>query len=80
MNVLAVTVLVSLVLVAGAVLFLMHRAKGGDFEHGDRLSLLPLEDDAPGADSTPTPGKPPAGERSPAAAVPPGPPSPKEMR
>jgi hypothetical protein len=55
MNVLAVTVLVSLVLLAAAVLFLLHRAKDGDFEHGDRLSLLPLEDDGPGAGATPEP-------------------------
>jgi len=78
MNVLAVTVLVSLVLVAAAVLFLLHRAKDGDFEHGDRLSLLPLEDDSPGAGATGKPGTPPDGDQPPAGEAPPGPPSPQE--
>lgn len=66
MNVLPVTILVSLVLVAAAVLFLLHRAKDGDFEHGDRLSLLPLEDDSPGADRTPRPEATPDGDSPPA--------------
>lgn len=45
MDVLIVTVFISLVLVAAAVLFLFLRAREGDFEHGDRLSLLPLDGD-----------------------------------
>ncbi len=45
MDVLVVTLFVSLMLViAGLVLFIL-RMRAGDFEHGDRLSLLPLEDD-----------------------------------
>jgi hypothetical protein len=48
MQVLIITVLASLVLVVGAVLFLAARAHQGDFEHGDRLSLLPLQSDDPG--------------------------------
>lgn len=45
MNVLVITVFVSLILaVAGVVLF-VSRVREGDFEHGDRLSLLPLGDD-----------------------------------
>jgi len=42
---LKVTVFISLILaVAGLVLF-VSRVKQGDLEHGDRLSLLPLEED-----------------------------------
>lgn len=50
MDVLIVTVLASLALVVVALLFLAQRVKQGDMEHGDRLSLLPLEDDAPPED------------------------------
>ena len=46
MDVLILTLFVSLVLVAGGVIFLVVRARQGDFDHGDRLSLLPLADDA----------------------------------
>ena len=46
MDVLIVLVFVSLVMVGGAILLFLHGIKGGDFEHGDRLSLLPLEPDA----------------------------------
>ncbi len=46
MDILIVTVFVSLVLVAGGVLFFVSRLREGDFEHGDRLSLLPLAEDA----------------------------------
>jgi hypothetical protein len=35
----------SLMLVAGALAFFISRLKEGDFEHGDRLSLLPLVED-----------------------------------
>lgn len=45
MDVLILLLFVSMVLVAGAVLLLLSRVKGGDFEHGDRLSLLPLDHD-----------------------------------
>jgi hypothetical protein len=45
-EVLIVTIAVSLALVVAALLFLAQRVKQGDVEHGDRLSLLPLEDDA----------------------------------
>ena len=48
MDILIVTVFVSLVLVAGGVLFFVSRLREGDFEHGDRLSLLPLAEDANG--------------------------------
>lgn len=50
MDILIVTLFVSLLLVvAGLVLFVL-RLGAGDFEHGERLSLLPLEQDEP-ADS-----------------------------
>ena len=45
MDVLILTVFVSLMLVVAAILFLVKRAKDGDFEHGDRLSLMPLDDE-----------------------------------
>ena len=45
MDVLIVLVFVSLVLVVGALLFLLVRIRGGDFDHLDRLPFLPLEAD-----------------------------------
>lgn len=45
MDVLILLVFVSLVLVVGAVLLLFTGLREGDYEHGDRLSLLPLEED-----------------------------------
>lgn len=62
MDVLILTVFVSLVLAAGALLLLIKGVKEGDFEHGDRLSLLPLEEDlVPDDGDQPTPpGKPSA--------------------
>ena len=58
MDILIVTLFASSVLVvAGLVLFVL-RMRAGDFDHGDRLSLLPLDDDEPsepnGADSAET--------------------------
>ena len=46
MEILIVLVFVSLVLVTAAVLLFIMRIRGGDLEHADRLSLLPLEEDA----------------------------------
>ncbi|MBU0741387.1 cytochrome oxidase [bacterium] len=45
MDVLTATIFVSLLLVIGGLLLFVSRLKSGDFEHGDRLSLLPLDDD-----------------------------------
>ncbi|HMB68213.1 MAG TPA: cytochrome oxidase [bacterium] len=45
MEVIVILVFISLVLVAGALLLLFSRVHEGDFEHGERLSLLPLEID-----------------------------------
>jgi len=44
-EVVIVLVFVSLVLVTGAVVMFIMRVYGGDFEHSERLSLLPLDDD-----------------------------------
>ena len=46
MDVVVILVFISLVLVGGAVAFFVSRLRGGDFDHGARLSLLPLQDDA----------------------------------
>ncbi len=40
-----VLVALGLVLASAALAFFMIRLREGDFEHGDRLSLLPLADD-----------------------------------
>ncbi len=45
MDILIVTLFVSLVLVVVGVVFFVIRLRQGDLEHGDRLSLLPLEED-----------------------------------
>ena len=47
MDILIVTLFVSLVLVIAGVLLFVFRLRAGDFEHGERLSLLPLEDETP---------------------------------
>ena len=45
MEVVIILVFVSLVLVTAAVAMFIMRVKGGDLEHGDRLALLPLDDE-----------------------------------
>lgn len=47
MDILIVTLFASLVLVIAGLVFFVLRMQAGDFEHGDRLSLLPLQDDEP---------------------------------
>lgn len=54
MDIVIVLVFASLILVIAAVVFFVARLRGGDFDHGERLSLLPLAEDgapvaAPGA-------------------------------
>jgi hypothetical protein len=44
-DVIIALVFISLTLVAAGLVFFFTRLFEGDFEHGDRLSLLPLEDD-----------------------------------
>ena len=45
MEVLIITIFCSLMLVLAGLLLFFKGVKEGDFEHGDRLSLLPLEED-----------------------------------
>ena len=45
MEILNMQVFVSLLLVVGSVLLLAYSVKHADYEHADRLTLLPLEDD-----------------------------------
>jgi hypothetical protein len=45
MNVVALQVFVSLVLVAGSLVLFVHSVRQRDHEHADRLSLAPLESD-----------------------------------
>ena len=45
MDIIIVLVFISLTLVAAGLVFFFTRLFDGDFEHGERLSLLPLEDD-----------------------------------
>jgi cbb3-type cytochrome oxidase maturation protein len=53
MEVIVILILVSLGLVAAGLLFFASRVREGDFEHGERLSLLPLEpDEAPAPTSS----------------------------
>ena len=47
MDVLILLLFISLVFVTGAVLLFLRGVTSGDFEHGDRVSLLPLEPDSP---------------------------------
>jgi nitrogen fixation-related uncharacterized protein len=47
-DVVVMLVFISLVLVGVAVAFFVSRLRGGDFDHGARLSLLPLQDDEGG--------------------------------
>jgi nitrogen fixation-related uncharacterized protein len=44
-DVIIALVFISIVLVIGGLVFFFSRMSQGDFEHGDRLSLLPLDDD-----------------------------------
>lgn len=46
MDVLIILLFISLVFVTGAVLLFLRGVTSGDFEHGDRVSLLPLESDS----------------------------------
>jgi hypothetical protein len=51
MEVIGLQIFVSLMLVLSSVLLFLYSAKQRDHEHGDRLALLPLENDSPLADS-----------------------------
>lgn len=45
MEVLSLQVFVSLILVAGSLLLFVFTCRQRDFEHADRLALLPLDED-----------------------------------
>lgn len=45
MDVIVAMVFFSLALVIAGLIFFFNRLRGGDFDHGERLSLLPLADD-----------------------------------
>lgn len=45
MDIIIALIFISLTLVIAALVFFFSRLFEGDFEHGERLSLLPLEDD-----------------------------------
>ena len=45
MDIIIALVFISLTLVIAGLVFFFSRLFEGDFEHGERLSLLPLEDD-----------------------------------
>jgi hypothetical protein len=53
-DVVILLVFVSLVLVVGALIFFLTRLRDGDFDHGERLSLLPLAEDENQATAVPT--------------------------
>ncbi len=45
MEVIIILVFFSLTLVIAGLIFFFNRLHAGDFDHGERLSLLPLQDD-----------------------------------
>lgn len=45
MDVIVILVFFSLALVIAGLIFFFNRLHAGDFDHGERLSLLPLADD-----------------------------------
>jgi hypothetical protein len=47
MEILILQVFVSLMLVIGSVLLFLFTARQRDFDHADRLALLPVDDDGP---------------------------------
>ncbi len=45
MDVLILPVFVSICILAAGILFLLRSIRQGDYEHGDRLTLLPLDEE-----------------------------------
>ena len=45
MSIVIMQVFVSLLLVGGSLVLFLHSVRQRDFDHADRLSLAPLEDD-----------------------------------
>ncbi len=60
MSVLVLQVFVSLMLVAGSVLLFAFSVRHRDYEHADRLSLFPLEDDSARPLQAAPPAQPPS--------------------
>lgn len=50
MEVLTLTLFVSLVLAGGAIAFFIWSIRTGSHEHADRLALLPIDSDEPSED------------------------------
>jgi hypothetical protein len=57
-NVVTLQVFVSLTLVAGSIVLFIFSVRQRDFDHGDRLSLAPLEPDPAADPAEPTPASP----------------------
>jgi cbb3-type cytochrome oxidase maturation protein len=51
-DVVILLVFISLALVAAGLIFFISRLREGDFDHGERLALSPLADDAAGRNGT----------------------------
>ena len=51
-EVLILQVFVSLLLVVGSVILFLVTCRQRDFDHADRLALLPVEDERPSAEGT----------------------------
>ena len=45
MDVVILLVFISLCLVAASLFFFFHRLRAGDFDHGERLALAPLDEE-----------------------------------
>jgi hypothetical protein len=62
-DVLILLVFISLILFAGAIVLLLRSVWHGDYDHAERLSLLPLETDEGGTTHTRSSGKNGKGDR-----------------
>jgi hypothetical protein len=54
MEVLSLQVFVSLMLVGGSILLFMHSVRQRDYDHADRLALLPMQKDDANASPVPS--------------------------
>ncbi len=52
MSIIAMQVFVSLILVAGSLVLFIFSVRQREFDHADRLSLVPLEEDDPATPQT----------------------------
>ena len=65
MEVVTLQVFVSLMLVVGSVLLFAFTCRQRDFDHADRLALLPLEESSPAGPTQRRSGLPASGETQP---------------